>query len=157
MESDQRSRLLFGRIFFDEPGSYFAGKCSRLQERVCVGVRTVELRGRRRERAGFNARAGMYLLTGRRSRIGTLTARRPRPQARPDTGHPQLTDDADRLSTGEDRQVLLTSWNRLEGSRMYAAPVLRRAVSLTSDAILLTLASPIFAAWWIVRAIRKRR
>ncbi|MEQ1669792.1 MAG: hypothetical protein ABL893_02940 [Hyphomicrobium sp.] len=38
---------------------------------------------------------------------------------------------------------------------MYAAPVLKRTLGLTSDAILLTLASPFFLAWWTVRAVRR--
>ena len=40
---------------------------------------------------------------------------------------------------------------------MYAAPLFKRAVTLTSDAIVLTIASPFFAIWWIVRAVRRRR
>lgn len=34
--------------------------------------------------------------------------------------------------------------------------VLRRSISLTLDAIVLTIASPIFAIWFIQRAVRKR-
>lgn len=40
---------------------------------------------------------------------------------------------------------------------MYATPILKRAICLTSDAIVLTIASPFLAVWWIVRAVRRRR
>jgi hypothetical protein len=115
------------------------------------------LRGRRRDRSGLSARSGMYLLTGRRGRISTLTARRPLPSVKQAANHPQLADDADQLTTGGDRNVLMSSWDRSKGSRMYATPVLKRAFSLMSDAIVLTIASPFLAVWWIVRAMRRRR
>lgn len=38
---------------------------------------------------------------------------------------------------------------------MYQTPVLKRAAYLTSDLIILTLASPIFAIWWGVRTARR--
>ncbi len=38
---------------------------------------------------------------------------------------------------------------------MYATPILKRTLTLTADAVVLTLASPFFAAWWIVRSVRR--
>ncbi|MEQ1651512.1 MAG: hypothetical protein ABL897_03400 [Hyphomicrobium sp.] len=38
---------------------------------------------------------------------------------------------------------------------MHQIPVMKRALYLTSDAIVLTLASPFFAIWWSVRAVRR--
>ena len=115
------------------------------------------LRGRRRDRSGLSARSGMYLLTGRRSHISTLTARRPLPAAKLNTDHPQLNGGAEQPSPGEDSGVLLTSTGRPEGYRMYATPVYKRALYLTSDAIVLTLAAPFLAVWWIMREIKRRR
>jgi hypothetical protein len=119
----------------------------------------VELRNRRRDRSGVGGgRAGLYLLTGRRSHISTATARRPLPANKTGAGNPQLPSDTNELTPGTAEGVLMTSVNRSEDSRMSAsAPiVLKRAVALTSDAILLTLASPFFAAWWLARRIRRR-
>jgi hypothetical protein len=115
------------------------------------------LRGRRRDRSGLSARSGMYFLSGRRGRISTLTARRPLPVVKKAADHPQLADDVDQLTTGDDRNLLMSSWDRPKGSRMYATPIMKRTISLTSDAIVLTLASPFFAVWWIVRTVRRRR
>ncbi len=39
---------------------------------------------------------------------------------------------------------------------MYAIPVYKRAVWLTADAIVLTIASPFFAVWWVARAIKRK-
>ena len=38
---------------------------------------------------------------------------------------------------------------------MYATPVLKRAMYLMSDAVVLTLASPFFAVWWLTRLARR--
>jgi hypothetical protein len=35
------------------------------------------------------------------------------------------------------------------------ATIAKRALSLTSDAIVLTLAAPFFAVWWVVRMTRR--
>jgi hypothetical protein len=122
-----------------------------------VGVSSVVLRGRRRERRYSNVGSRFSGLTGRRGRISELTARRPLPVVKSPADNPQPIDAADHLSAGENRNVLMSSWDRSEGSRMYATPILKRAVSLTSDAIVLTLASPFFVAWWLVRTLRNRR
>jgi hypothetical protein len=114
------------------------------------------LRGRRRDRSGLTPRSGMYFLSGRRGRISTLTARRPLPSVKQAEDHPQLTDNADQLTSGGGRDDLMSYWDRSEGSRMYATPVYKRAVYLLSDAIVLTIASPFLAVWWIVRAMRRR-
>ena len=42
-----------------------------------------------------------------------------------------------------------------EVQSMYAIPVYKRALSLTMDAIVLTLASPFFAVWWVARTIKR--
>jgi hypothetical protein len=117
----------------------------------------VVLRGRRRDRSGLSVRSSMSFLAGRRSRITTLTARRPLPQAKPVADYPQLDNSSIQPASGEDREVLLTSQALAEGARMYATPVYKRAVYLMSDAIVLTIASPFLAVWWIVRAVRRRR
>ena len=117
----------------------------------------MELRGRRRVHKQFGTRSRFYLLTERRAHISVLAARRPLPAIKASTRHPQLTDNANQLSPGEDGTYLMTLRDRPEISSMYAAPVLKRAVTLTSDAIVLTIASPFFAIWWIVRAVRRRR
>lgn len=38
---------------------------------------------------------------------------------------------------------------------MHADSVYKRAIWLMSDAVVLTIASPFFAVWWIARAIKR--
>jgi hypothetical protein len=42
-----------------------------------------------------------------------------------------------------------------EAQAMHAAPIYKRALSLTSDAIILTLASPFLVVWWLVRTLKR--
>jgi hypothetical protein len=38
---------------------------------------------------------------------------------------------------------------------MYATPVYKRILFLASDAVVLTLASPFFAVWWLNKFVRR--
>ena len=114
------------------------------------------LRGRRIEGRYSDRVTGLSNLTGRRRRVGMFTAQRILPASTPELRNPQLNDGADRLSAGNPGAPMMTLPGPPEGARMYETPVLMRAVYLISDAIVLTLASPFFAAWWLFRAVRKR-
>jgi hypothetical protein len=119
------------------------------------------LRGRRLDRRYSNRAAGFLQIAGRRRRPRMFALQRPPlstlPDATlPDLGHPQLTDDAVPAGAGQSAAPMVTLPPRLEGDRMYETPILHRALYLTSDAIVLTLASPFLAVWWILRAVRRR-
>jgi hypothetical protein len=129
------------------------------------------LRGRRLDRRYSNRAAGFLQIAGRRRRPGMFALQRPPlstlpdaglpdaglPDATlPDLGHPQLTDDADPAGAGQSAAPMVTLPPRPQGDRMHETPILHRALYLTSDAIVLTLASPFLAVWWIVRAVRRR-
>ncbi len=114
------------------------------------------LRGRRLERRYSNRVTGLSNLTGRRRRVGLFTAQRILPASTPEPRNPQLKDGADRHSAGYPDAPVMTLPGPPEGSRMFETPVLMRAIYLTSDAIVLTLASPFLAAWWLFRVVRKR-
>jgi hypothetical protein len=124
----------------------------------------VVLRGRRLERRNPNRSAGVLDLPGRRRRYGLFAPQKPLLTAQPfgssarsdEDLNPQLTDEMNALGTGENSSPMVTISPKAKGARMFETPVLHRALYLTSDAIVLTLAAPFFAAWWIVRAVRKR-
>lgn len=48
-----------------------------------------------------------------------------------------------------------TSERLPDRTSLEVAVVAKRALSLTSDAIVLTLAAPFFAVWWMVRTTRR--
>ena len=69
--------------------------------------------------------------------------------------HPQPSRTSDQQKAGAINEDALKLRRLEEGQAMYATPVYKRALSLTSDAIVLTLASPFFAVWWIARTIKR--
>jgi hypothetical protein len=123
----------------------------------------VVLRGRRLDRRNATRASGLLNLPGRR-RAGLFRPQKPltpglspAQASHPDAGlHPQLTAELEAPRTGESPAPMVTLPRQREGARMYETPILHRAVFLISDAIVLTLASPFLAVWWIVRAVRKR-
>ena len=98
--------------------------------------------------------------------VNRWTARRPKSRSAAVRGHlkadplhskshPQLHDGPGSQYSGAAAQDRVNIEVRLETSSMYETPVLKRAAYLTSDVIILTLASPVFAIWWIVRTVRR--
>ena len=73
----------------------------------------------------------------------------------PGNGNPQETvlDVAPDASAGRDDLALREL--RSEDRPIFPVIVLKRTLTLTLDAILLTLASPFFALWWATRLVRK--
>ena len=71
------------------------------------------------------------------------------------TNRPQASGKPNQQTAGASNADALKLRHLEEVQAMYAIPIYKRALWLTSDAIVLTLASPFFAAWWIARAIKR--
>ena len=74
---------------------------------------------------------------------------------RADSIHPQASHKSDTQFAGAVNEDALKMRRLQEGQSMYAVPVYKRALWLASDAVVLTIASPCFAVWWIARAIKR--
>lgn len=75
--------------------------------------------------------------------------------AAPKHDNPQLSEPPPADNAGEvavNDVKVSPGW---ESTRMGILPILKRTLGLTSDAILLTIASPFFAAWWLSRIVRR--
>lgn len=70
--------------------------------------------------------------------------------------NPQLSETQAHNSAGLPRADDVKLLARRGGTSMQAVPVLKRAAGLTSDAILLTIASPFFAIWWLTRQMKSQ-
>lgn len=74
----------------------------------------------------------------------------------PTEPNPQISQTPSDDSAGKRRRDDAKLSRKGEDKAMQAVPVLKRAAGLTSDIVLLTLASPIFAVWWLTRLIKKK-
>ena len=71
------------------------------------------------------------------------------------TSHPQQNDAADRISPGTMARDAVKMPSAKEGPAMHADSIYKRAVWLMSDAVVLTIAAPFFAVWWVGRAVKR--
>ena len=87
------------------------------------------------------------------------------PRSAPDTAksttggkqavHPQPSAVSSQVPSGNQTPDAIKMRALREGSSMHADSVYKRAIWLMSDAVVLTIASPFFAVWWIARAIKR--
>lgn len=71
------------------------------------------------------------------------------------TNYPQNNDAHDDAAAGQIVPDVEYKPPLREGPGMYTDSVYKRAIWLTSDAIVLTIAAPFFAIWWIGRTIKR--
>lgn len=69
--------------------------------------------------------------------------------------NPQPTEEHVVDRDGSGPFDLLGMRGRSEASQIFPVTVLKRTLTLTADAIVLTLAAPFFAVWWLYRAAKR--
>jgi hypothetical protein len=92
----------------------------------------------------------------RRPRQAIATVVTPQPSNAVIHGNPQQIDVISKHSASATVAAQSKIKALGEGSPMHTIPMYKRAVWLTADAIVLTIASPFFAAWWLTRAIKRK-
>ena len=112
------------------------------------------LRTKRTGRGIANVRGGLTRLGGRRPfvRAGTTGLS---PPSRVIDANPQPESGRGETDGSASSADLIFSQDRPEDTDIFPVTVLKRTLTLTSDAIVLTLASPFFAVWWAYRMVKR--
>lgn len=103
----------------------------------------------REQRLAARKPTGLAPIRQRLARMAK-SAKRPQPLANPQLSRP-LTHNQAGAKSRDDVNMAPTG----TGIAMQGVPIMKRVVTLTSDAIVLTLASPFFAVWWLSRCARR--
>ena len=112
------------------------------------------LRTKRAGRGGLQARGGFARLQRRRSSLRSIVPS-VLPQARVSELNPQHFTSRGVPDDGAQPSDLVFTRDRPEGTRIFPATVLKRTLTLASDAVVLTLASPFFAVWWTYKMVKR--
>lgn len=112
------------------------------------------LRTKRAGRGGLQARGGFARLQRRRTSLRSSAANT-MSQFRASELNPQQFTSRGVPDDGAQPSDLVFMRDRPEGTSIFPLAVLKRTVTLASDAVVLTLASPFFAVWWTYKMVKR--